>query len=229
MSAWGSDHVERVVERRDGRDAAQHRRARGIDAARLAVRSDVAGVDLAVVADRHLAGEQVDVVGAADLVERVLEAETRLGGDQERDLLAPPGQDLGRVGKNPLAVVAGQLGLVGGADLEGFSHLCGTCAGHRGDDGACVGIAHLDLGVGIDELARYAHLLVRLHGKLGHLGLLHALLHRALHLRSMGLTRQASGCRCRGRPAHRQPRPPRRACDPHRACRCSRCGSCRQP
>jgi hypothetical protein len=92
-----ADHVEGMIERRDRRDAAQHRRARGIDASRLAVRSDVAGIDLAVVADRHLAGQQVDVVGAPDLVQGVLEAQPGLGGDQVRDLLAAPGQDLSRV------------------------------------------------------------------------------------------------------------------------------------
>ena len=129
-----ADHVERMIERRDGRDAAQHRRARGVDAARLAVRSDVAGIDLAVVADRHLAGQQVDVVGAADLVERVLQAQPGLRRDQVRDLLAPLGQDLGRAGEDLLAVVAGELRLVGGADLEGLRHLRRAGGRHRADD-----------------------------------------------------------------------------------------------
>ena len=155
----------------------EHGGARGVDAARLAVRSDVAGIDLAVVADRHLAGQQVDVVGAADLVERVLEAEPGLGGDQVRDLLAPLGQDLGRGGEDLLAVVTGELGLVGVADPEGLRHLRGARRRHRADERAGVGVAHLDALLAVDQLAGDAHLLVRLDRQLR---LPHPLLHSQL-------------------------------------------------
>ena len=74
-------HVERMVERRDGRDGVE-RLAQGEDLARLAVRGEIAGEGLAVVEQAELAGEGEDVVGAADLVERVLQAEARLERDQ---------------------------------------------------------------------------------------------------------------------------------------------------
>ena len=68
-------------------EIAAERLARGVDAALLAVRGDVAGEDLAVVLDGELAGERIDVVGAADLVERVLLAQAGFGGDQVGDLV----------------------------------------------------------------------------------------------------------------------------------------------
>ena len=81
-------HVERVVERRDRRDDAEQRQARGVDLAALAVRADVAGVDLAVVLDRELRREGPHVVGAARLVERVLPAQAGFRRDQAGELLA---------------------------------------------------------------------------------------------------------------------------------------------
>ena len=48
-------HVERMVERRDRRDHAEQRRAQRMDAARLAVRRDVAGIRLAIVLERRAA------------------------------------------------------------------------------------------------------------------------------------------------------------------------------
>ena len=80
-------HVERMVERRDRRDDAVSGIARGEDLALLALRRDIAGIDLAVVLDGELAGERIDVVGAARLVERVLPAQPELRRDDAGELL----------------------------------------------------------------------------------------------------------------------------------------------
>lgn len=63
-------HIERVVERRDRRDDALQRLAQRMDAARLAVRGDVAGERLGVLADRELARQRINVVGASHFVIR---------------------------------------------------------------------------------------------------------------------------------------------------------------
>jgi len=133
-----------MVERRDRADAFQ-RLAGGEDLARLAVGRDVTREDLPIVEDRKLAREREDVVGAADLVERVLLAQAALGGDQVGDLVAALGQDLARAHQDPLALVAGEPGLVASGDGEGLAHLLARRALDRADHGVVVGIEDLDL------------------------------------------------------------------------------------
>src|SRR3546814_10901672 len=87
-------HVERVVEGGDGGDRRQ-RLAGGEDLARLAVRGEVAGEDLAVVVDAHLPGQGEDVVGAAHLVERVGLGDAELQGHQVGYFLPARDQQLG--------------------------------------------------------------------------------------------------------------------------------------
>ena len=74
-------HVEGMVERGDRRYGIE-RFARRVDPARLAVRGKIAGIDLAVIDDAHLRGQREDIVGAADLVERILLGNAELHGDQ---------------------------------------------------------------------------------------------------------------------------------------------------
>src|SRR5262249_60333411 len=115
-----------MIERRDGRDAAELRIAGSINAARLAVGSNVARVNLAIVPDRHLGCELVDIAGAANLVERVLEAEAGLGRDEMGDLLASLQQDFGRSRQDLAPIESGQLRSVCAADTEGLGDLGGA-------------------------------------------------------------------------------------------------------
>ena len=82
------DLVERMVEGRDGGDE-PHRNPQGVGAAVAAVRRDVPGEALAVVAQRLHRGEAEHVDRAPDLMAGVLQAQARLGADQARELLAP--------------------------------------------------------------------------------------------------------------------------------------------
>ncbi len=81
-------HVERMVERRDGRDDAD-RLALGEDLARLALRRQIAGEDLAIIENAELARQRIDVIGAAHLVERVLLRQAELQRDEIGELVLP--------------------------------------------------------------------------------------------------------------------------------------------
>ena len=75
-ATWFSGWLNGVIAEID----AEQRLAQRVDAALLAVRREVAGEDLAVVASSaSLAANEQHVAGAADFVERVLLAEPRLG------------------------------------------------------------------------------------------------------------------------------------------------------
>src|SRR6185436_9359219 len=101
-------HVERMVERRDRRDGVE-RLAQGEDLAWLAVRGEVAGEGLAIVEQAKLPRESEDVVGAADLVARVLEAEARLKRDEARQLFLARDQQIGGLEQDLLPLVTRQF------------------------------------------------------------------------------------------------------------------------
>ena len=145
-------HVERMIERRDRRDRVQGL-AQGEDLAWLAVRGEVAGEGLAVVEQAELAGEGEDVVGTADLVERVLQAETRLQRDQARQLFLARDQQLGRPEQDLLALVARQLRLVVVRDPERLGHQFRRGARHGADEAVVPREPHFETRSRIDLLA----------------------------------------------------------------------------
>src|SRR3954451_21513563 len=100
-----------MIERRNRRDHAVERIARGEDLALLALRRDVARVGLAVVLDGELSGERINIVGAPSLIERILPAQARLRRDDARELLLARGEQVGGLEQDLLALVAGQLRL----------------------------------------------------------------------------------------------------------------------
>ena len=72
------------------------------------MRSQVAGEHLPVVDQGLVGGEQQHVAGAADFVQRVLQAQPGFQRDQSSDLVAAPGDDLARLHQDAIALVAGQ-------------------------------------------------------------------------------------------------------------------------
>src|SRR3546814_3316029 len=157
ISDWSSDvcssdlHIERVVERGDGGDRRQ-RLARREYLARLAVRREIAGEDLAVVLNAKLPGEREDIVGAPNLVERVGLGNAELEGDEVGDLVPARDQQLRRIQQDLLALVAGELGLIARGDLEGLAGVRRGAGRDGADPFVGVRIAHLaaDLGVAPD-------------------------------------------------------------------------------
>ena len=141
-------------------EMAFERLAQGEDLARLAVRGEVAGEGLAVVQQAELAREGEDVVGAADLVERVLQAEAGLQRDQARQLFLARDQQLGGLEQDLLALIARQLGLVVVGDLEGLGHQLRRGARHGADQPVVPGEAHFEARAGLDLLAGDAQMLV---------------------------------------------------------------------
>ena len=155
------DLVHRVVERRDRGDDAQQRVALRVDAALLAVRREVAAEHLPVVAQGLVGAVDEHVGDAADLVQPVLDAQSRLGADQRRDrrrALAHqqrgPVEDVG-------ALVAREPRLVAVGDRDRAAHVLDGRLGHAADDGLGVGVVNGDAAVaaavGADLLARDAH------------------------------------------------------------------------
>src|SRR5215471_19408154 len=169
-----------MIERRDGRDAAEYRITGSVNLTGLAMRSDIARINLAVVPDRHLTCELIDVTGTVDLVERVFEAEARFCRNETGDFLTPPNQDFGRSRQDFTPFEAGQLRSVGAADAEGLGDLGGASSCHRGNQRACIGIADLNLLIAVHQLAGDTHLLVPVHRKLRPS---HPFRHRRLHTR----------------------------------------------
>src|SRR3546814_19796864 len=99
ISDWSSDvcSSDLVVERGDGGDRRQ-RLARREYLARLAVRREIAGEDLAVVLNAKLPGEREDVVGAPNLVERVGLGNAEPEGDSSDE--RPVGKECARTGRS---------------------------------------------------------------------------------------------------------------------------------
>src|SRR3954470_1921794 len=149
-----------MIERRNRRDDAIQRKARGEDLALLALRRDVARVGLAVVLDGQLPGKRIDVIGAAGFVERILPAQTRLCRDDARKLFFARREQVGGLEQDLLALVTRELRLEGFRLRESLAHMlrprCRDGADHR----AVVRVEHLDNLIGLDALAGDAHRLV---------------------------------------------------------------------
>src|SRR5262245_56920761 len=141
-----------MIERRDGRDAAEHRITGSVNLTGLAMRSDIARINLAVVPDRHLTCELIDFTGTVDLVERVFEAEARFCRNETGDFLTPPNQDISRSRHDFTPFEAGQLRSVGAADAEGLGGLGGASSCYGGSQGAALGMAHLNVFMAVDRL-----------------------------------------------------------------------------
>jgi hypothetical protein len=122
------------------------------------------GVGLAVVLDGELAGERVDVIGAARLVERILPAEAGFRRDDAGKFFLARRKQVRGLEQDLLALVARQLRLEGLRLREGFAHMLRPRRRHRTDHGAVVRVEHLDLAVGLDTLAGDAHRLVAHRG-----------------------------------------------------------------
>src|SRR5262245_34018683 len=155
-----------MIERRDGRNAAQHRITGSVNFTRLAVRSDIAGINLAVVADRHLTCELIDVTGTVDLVERVFEAKAGFCRNEPGDFLTPPNQDFGRPRQYFAPFEAGQLRSEGTADTEGLGDLGGGSSCHGGNQRTIIRVANLNALIAVHQLAGDTHPLVPFHRKL---------------------------------------------------------------
>src|SRR3546814_14393874 len=108
ISDWSSDvcSSDLVVERGDGGDRRQ-RLARREYLARLAVRREIAGEDLAVVLNAKLPGEREAIVGAPNLVERVGLGNAELEGDEVGDIFPARHPQLRRIQQDHLALEAG--------------------------------------------------------------------------------------------------------------------------
>ena len=154
-----------MIERRDRRNHPAERHAGGENLALLALRGDIAGIGLAVVLDGELARERIDVVGAAGFVERILPAQTRLCRDDARELLLAVAQELGGAQQDLLALIARELRLERLGLGESLAHMLGPRRRHGADDGAVIGISHLDALVGVHPLARDPH---RFGAEFGH-------------------------------------------------------------
>ncbi len=148
-----------MVERGDRRDHAEQGVALGEDLALLAMRRQVAGKHLAVVVDHQLAGEVVDVEGAAAFVERILFRQAAFGGDQVGNLFLALDDGFGDARQNLLPLVARQRRFVSGGEFESLGDLCAAGARHGADDFTVVGVQYVDVlaGIAIDQLAGDAH------------------------------------------------------------------------
>jgi hypothetical protein len=151
--------VHRVVERRDGGDHAQQRRALRVHAALLAMVRQVAAEDLAVVLEHLVGAEQQHVAHAAGFVQRVLLAQAGLGGDEVGHLLHARRDDGRGLVEDGRALKACEPGLVGMRRGIGLAHLFQRGLGHAADLLAGVGVVHGDgaLATGADLLAGDAH------------------------------------------------------------------------
>src|SRR5437867_8232898 len=108
-----------MIERCDGADHAKQRLTQRIDLALFAMRSQVAGKHLAVVAQSRIAGEDKHVAGPPDLVQRILLADAAFGGDEIGDLDGARANELGRFVANLVTVVTRQLGAEAFGDGKG--------------------------------------------------------------------------------------------------------------
>jgi len=154
-----------VVERRDRDDHAQQRIALREHAALPTVRRDVAGEDLAIVLQRGVRGEAEHVAHAADLVARVLAAQTRLARDQAAEFVAARHHQRGRTLQDLGALRTRQTRPIATRGDERALDVVGPGAGHRAHGLAVPGVAHRDAVVrAVHPFARDAHRLVQRAG-----------------------------------------------------------------
>ncbi|MOA24811.1 hypothetical protein D3C78_1455060 [compost metagenome] len=153
------DHVERVVERRDGGNCLQ-RFARREDLALLAVGREIAGKNLAVILNAHLSGKREDIEGAADLVERVLLGNAELERDEIGNFLLASVKQFRGAQQDPLPLVAGQFRLEVCGNVEGLPRMFGGACRHGADHGVGVGVANFDDAIGVDLPAGDTHRLM---------------------------------------------------------------------
>ncbi len=118
---------------------------------------EVAGEDLAVVADAHLAGKRKDVEGAPDFIERVRLRDAEFQRDDVGNLLLAGGQRLRGRQQDFLPLVARELRLIGGRDRKSLSCVFGAAGGYGADDSVVPGIADFYAVVRVDKAAGYSH------------------------------------------------------------------------
>jgi hypothetical protein len=133
-----------MVERRDRDDHAEQRVALRVDAALPAVGRDVAGEDLAVVAQRRLRREAEHVAHPADLVARILHAQARFERDQRREfVLARNHQGAGAL-EDGRPIRPRQRRTVAPSGLERLARVVDTGLRHRARHLARPRVADLD-------------------------------------------------------------------------------------
>ena len=136
--------VQRMVERRDRGDHSEQRLLQGVHLAALAVRGEIAREHFAVVDQRLVGREQQHIRGAADLVLRVLEAQSRLERDQAREIVAPRCNDRACLHEYLVAIVARERGPKAARNLERAFDVIGGRLGNGAGQFAAIRVANLD-------------------------------------------------------------------------------------
>src|SRR5262249_62036859 len=129
---------------------AQKRSSSCVNGPGLALRCYVTGVDFAIIPDRELTGEGIDITGPANFVKRIFETKPGLRSYQASDLLLALGQNFRRGKQNFLPVEFRQLGLEVVSSSECLSHLLRVCRSHGRDKLAAEGVKYLELVLPID-------------------------------------------------------------------------------
>ena len=133
-----------MIERRDRDDHAGQRFTLRKHAALLAVRRQIAGKTLAVVAQRLDRGEFEHVGHAADFVTRILLRQTRLQRNQIRRLFRALTQQRSRAFENLRALIARERRAVVRGVLERVAHVVDARHRHGADARIRVRIEHIE-------------------------------------------------------------------------------------
>jgi hypothetical protein len=136
----------------------------GVDPALAAVRGDVTGEDLPIVAQALVGTEHEHVGHAARLIGAVLHGQPALGGDERGNLRHTLAHDSRGLVQDVGPVKAAQAGLVGLCNAKGLAHLFQAGLGHRTHHRVGEGVEDFDVAVTSHLLAGDAQLLLD-HGR----------------------------------------------------------------
>ena len=104
----------------------------------------VAAENLAVVLEHLVGAEQQHVADSAGLIQCVLDAQTRLGGDQLRHVVQALADQRRSAVQDRSAFKPAELGHIGVGGGKGVAHLLERGFGHGADDFGGVGVVHRD-------------------------------------------------------------------------------------